>query len=821
MRSAFDAIAYWLIDFYMAAAAVLIVVTVAQRAISQPSRRLALHWGTLSGLALLVVLCVLPGWPRIDVVGVARAISPIVSQPALEVSTPIDHRNRPDAPAPADSSVASRSLQLTPKSTVQPDQSSAECPVSVSPNDAASVQQAAPLPSGLVGFWRWLSNLDLGPMRLFALAVFAVGCALTTFRITHGVFAAHRVRRSALKAPRSVVSELEKLVGNRHCPELLVSRSHPVPIVIGTLNPKILLPPQFAERERPDDCRSVLAHELAHIHNGDLWLLALDRWLLPLFWMHPLYLRMRRSLRDDQELLADSFAASHSSRADYADMLVRWARRLAAEKQSRLLAAAVGVWERPTRLHNRISRLLHPSQRLELRCSRVWRMGSLLALIALPTLLSTATVCPQAPSLSDIVASWRAQPEASASCCHGSCSAKPAAGDTPYLREQPAIAQVRRLGGSIKSEKVGGQSFVTEVNMLFHETQCGRRVENKKFAPEVLPHIAKFGHLKVLVLAGRQVTNCGLWKISRLNELESLTLRDARLLTGAGVAELGKLPRLRRLEITNAGFTNAEFQRLGAMRTLEELSVEGSNLTQEAVAVAAGMPNLRSLSVGLPNTLIGREVLSSLHSVPKLERLALRCSEIPDDALMVLRSLTSLRSLSLGDSRVSPRALADLRRSLPDLAVQTVRQTARAHSPVSSEQTNDRPLSSNEVLAQSGKVAGVIGTSAPSTVRLIVVGLADVQLRLFAPRIHPSLANVEWTLSFVNSNLTVAMSREFSIHIDRTLVFKCRLCRVGNDWKIEQCQATLLRDGPELASSSPKGPGSEQSAGASPERTID
>jgi hypothetical protein len=111
MRSAFDAIAYWLIDFYMAATAVLIVVAVAQRAISQPSRRLALHWGTLTGLALLVVLCGLPGWPRIDVLGVARAIPEIVSQPAPKASTQDDSDNPSLAPAPANSSVASVSSQ--------------------------------------------------------------------------------------------------------------------------------------------------------------------------------------------------------------------------------------------------------------------------------------------------------------------------------------------------------------------------------------------------------------------------------------------------------------------------------------------------------------------------------------------------------------------------------------------------------------------------------------------------------------------------------------------------------------------------------------
>ncbi len=76
MKSGFDAIAYWVLDYYIAATIVLIVVTVAQRRIAQPARRLALHWGTLVGLALLVVLCILPGWPRLDLTALLRLGSP-------------------------------------------------------------------------------------------------------------------------------------------------------------------------------------------------------------------------------------------------------------------------------------------------------------------------------------------------------------------------------------------------------------------------------------------------------------------------------------------------------------------------------------------------------------------------------------------------------------------------------------------------------------------------------------------------------------------------------------------------------------------------
>src|ERR1700678_2227148 len=223
MKSGFDAIAYWVLDYYIAATFVLIVATVAQRRIAQPARRLALHWGSRVGLALLVVLCVLPGWPRLDLTILLRFASPAQAL--------VGHH--------------------------------------------ASIEASTASPASS-GFLSRMVAWDLGWLRLLAVAAFGLGSMLTVIRVVHGVLAARRVRFGASRAPRNLIAVLEKLVGKERCPELLVSRSHPIPIATGAFWPKILLPPLFAERERPDDCRSVLAYELAHIRNGDLWLLALD-----------------------------------------------------------------------------------------------------------------------------------------------------------------------------------------------------------------------------------------------------------------------------------------------------------------------------------------------------------------------------------------------------------------------------------------------------------------------------------------------------------------------------------------------------------------
>jgi hypothetical protein len=98
------------------------------------------------------------------------------------------------------------------------------------------------------------------------------------------------------------------------------------------------------------------------------------------------------------------------------------------------------------------------------------------------------------------------------------------------------------------------------------------------------------------------------------------------------------------------------------------------------------------------------------------------------------------------------------------------------------------------------------------------------QLQVPGLRIEPALTDVERTLSFVDDRLTAAMCREFSIHFDSSLVFKCVLRRVGKDWRIERCVAT--RDGVDvpldpIATAYLEGRASKEWSDASGERTID
>ena len=202
--------------------------------------------------------------------------------------------------------------------------------------------------------------------------------------VANGRAAAALVRGAAL-----VADALARVGGDgRALPGLFLSERLSGPVTVGLLRPNIILPDRFVANEPAPRLEAALAHELAHIRNRDLWLIALSRLLMPILFAHPAYWWLRRRIRDDQEVLADAAAAD--GRVDYAEVLLSWAR--AASDRPRLAAAgSLALWERPSQLKRRIIVLLDREFRVETTCPRFWRQcvrGGMLFLILALSLVS-------------------------------------------------------------------------------------------------------------------------------------------------------------------------------------------------------------------------------------------------------------------------------------------------------------------------------------------------------------------------------------------------------------------------------------------------
>ncbi len=77
-----------------------------------------------------------------------------------------------------------------------------------------------------------------------------------------------------------------RMLGLRHCPQLRVSHAITSPQVTGLWRPTILLPAN--EVLTPEESSMALAHELAHLRRGDLWLGWAPAIAQRLFFFHPL-----------------------------------------------------------------------------------------------------------------------------------------------------------------------------------------------------------------------------------------------------------------------------------------------------------------------------------------------------------------------------------------------------------------------------------------------------------------------------------------------------------------------------------------------------
>ena len=78
------------------------------------------------------------------------------------------------------------------------------------------------------------------------------------------------------------------------------------PLVLGAISPKVILPPDFAERFDTRQRRLMLAHEYAHLRRGDpAWNLVSAAFRC-LFWFNPLIHLAANLFRRDQELACDA-----------------------------------------------------------------------------------------------------------------------------------------------------------------------------------------------------------------------------------------------------------------------------------------------------------------------------------------------------------------------------------------------------------------------------------------------------------------------------------------------------------------------------------
>ncbi len=364
----------WLADFYLLTTILLISVLIVLFWIKQPVQKLALIRATLVGLCLLAVLCAIPNWSIVHLaIGDAdsKPVSEIISEPSV---MPVV------SPAQFEPSLIQPEMTVVPNSMPKPiDWQAIEAP----PIAPAEIK----------------ANQAVMPWAIIGATLFVAGSCLTMLWILLGSWRIAKLCRQSAPAAGHVRQLLVSLIdASTLLPRLLVNRRLPTAVAFGLRQPTILLPRSLTDRGDPGQLRSVLAHEWAHLDNGDLKLLAAVRLLMVLLWAQPFYWVLRVRLRLEQETLADAAAAELTSCHDYAQQLVGWARSVPAGSHQRF-ASAIGIWEGPSQLRRRIAILLDDKLTILKTCSRRWRM--MVATVCVATVASLSLFTLAAPGISN------------------------------------------------------------------------------------------------------------------------------------------------------------------------------------------------------------------------------------------------------------------------------------------------------------------------------------------------------------------------------------------------------------------------------------
>ncbi|HKI17152.1 MAG TPA: M56 family metallopeptidase, partial [Isosphaeraceae bacterium] len=147
-------------------------------------------------------------------------------------------------------------------------------------------------------------------------------------------------------------------VGLKRTPVLLVTPESQSPCIVGTWNPRIVLPESVVTESSTGRVCHVLAHEVAHLVRGDPW----TNWLLLaariLHWFNPVAWWTVREMQAEREAACDelAFAAlGKTDRSAYAATIVELAASLA---PSAIAPGLIGLFSSTCRLKARVERLL-------------------------------------------------------------------------------------------------------------------------------------------------------------------------------------------------------------------------------------------------------------------------------------------------------------------------------------------------------------------------------------------------------------------------------------------------------------------------------
>ncbi|MBX9584787.1 MAG: hypothetical protein K2X87_31170 [Gemmataceae bacterium] len=155
-------------------------------------------------------------------------------------------------------------------------------------------------------------------------------------------------------------------------------------------------------------------------------------------------------------------------------------------------------------------------------------------------------------------------------------------------------------------------------------------------------------------------------ELAKLPGVGGLVVADATKCTAAGFGALKELPHLGRLVLNKSGVTDAEAGRIAGCKGLRELVIPEGAVTAAGAAELAKLSRLEKLDLSA-HPKLGDAAMAHLAKLERLEFLYLAKTAVTDKGLDQLRPLEGLRTLDLRMTKVSEEAARAFADAMPNL----------------------------------------------------------------------------------------------------------------------------------------------------------
>jgi beta-lactamase regulating signal transducer with metallopeptidase domain len=192
----------------------------------------------------------------------------------------------------------------------------------------------------------------------------------------------------------AVQAQFARQLGLGKFPPVYCSPVAPMPMVVGTWRPVIVLPELAPASWGQPQWEAILLHEAAHIVRRDAWAVLAQRLAVILFWWCPLIRVLSRRMSDLRENICDDYAvAGNCDPIAYAEILVESAERFLSLKAMPVPLALLDSAQRG--LEVRVTRLLTKEKRPMTKRSILTKVLGAVALAATCLATSAGTALSQ------------------------------------------------------------------------------------------------------------------------------------------------------------------------------------------------------------------------------------------------------------------------------------------------------------------------------------------------------------------------------------------------------------------------------------------